>query len=94
MSMLYNDKGKIYTDVIRKTAFRANIQTVQQRIEGTIHVANGKRVKDELDSDEHFIAVTDAKVIGKDGEMEFEADFMTVSRSQIVWLIPGESFEE
>jgi hypothetical protein len=66
------------------------IQTVLHRIEGSVHVRLDGRVKDELDRDEPFLAVTNAKVFGLDGALIYQADFMSVSRAQIVWVIPSD----
>ena len=90
MSLEFNEKGKYFTDIISKVAVSAIIQTVMHRIEGFVHIRLDERVKDELDRDEPFLAVTNAKVIGSDGAVLYETDFMTVSRAQIVWVIPNE----
>ncbi len=90
MSVEFNDKGKYFTDVISKVAVPAVIQTTTHRIEGSIHVRLDGRVKDELDRPEPFLAVTAAKVFNMDGTLTQEADFITVARAQIVWLIPSD----
>ncbi len=90
MSVEFNDRGKYFTDIISKVAISAIIQTTTHRIEGAIHVRLDGRVKDELDRPEPFLAVTDAKIIGPDGSVADRADFITVARSQIVWVIPGD----
>jgi hypothetical protein len=90
MSLEFNEKGKYFTDIISKVAVPSVIQTVMHRIEGSVHVRLDGRVKDELDRAEPFLAVTNAKVFGLDGAVLYETDFMTVSRSQIIWVIPGD----
>ncbi len=90
MSIEFNEKGKYFTDIISKVAVPAMIQTVTHRIEGSIHIRLDGRVKDELDRSEPFIAVTNAKVLSPDGTVLYQADFLTVSRSQIVWVIPSD----
>jgi hypothetical protein len=90
MSLEFNEKGKYFTDIISKVAVPAVIQTVMHRIEGSIHTRMDERVKNELDRNEPFLAVTNAKVFGLDGAVLYETDFMTVSRSQIVWVIPND----
>lgn len=89
MSTIYDDKGKIFTDVVKKDAVKANIQTTVHRIEGLLHISAGKRVKDELDEKERFLAVTDALVFDQNGKTLFNAEFMTIARDQVVWIIPG-----
>ena len=90
MSVEFNEKGKYFTDIISKVTVPAVIQTTIHRIEGSIHIRMDERVKDELDRNEPFLAVTNAKVFGLDGAVLYETDFMTVSRLQIVWVIPSD----
>jgi hypothetical protein len=94
MSIEFNDKGKYFTDIVSKAAIPAVIQTVTHRIEGYIHVRVDERVKNELDRSEPFLAVTNAKIFGHDGSLIHETAFMSVSRSQIVWVVPSESIPE
>ena len=90
MSLEFNEKGKYFTDIISKVTVPAVIQTTIHRIEGSVHIRMDERVKDELDRNEPFLAVTNAKVFGLDGAVLYETDFMTVSRLQIVWVIPSD----
>lgn len=91
MSLEFNDKGKYFTDIISKVSVPAVIQTTLHRIDGSIHVRLDGRVKDELDRGEPFLAVTGAKVYSLDGTtILYKTDFMTVARSQIVWVIPSD----
>jgi hypothetical protein len=90
MSIEFNEKGKYFTDIVSKVAVPAIIQTTTHRIEGSIHVRLDGRVKDELDRGEPFLAVTNAKILGTDGAILFQTDFMTVARTQIVWVIPSD----
>lgn len=90
MSLEFNEKGKYFTDIISKVAVPAIIQTTLHRIEGSIHVRLDGRVKDELDQNQPFLAVTGAKVYGADGALLHQVDFMTIARAQIVWVIPSD----
>jgi hypothetical protein len=53
-----------------------------------VHVRPDTRIKDELDHTEPFMAVTNARVYDMRGELLYDCKFMTVSRAQIVWVIP------
>lgn len=88
MSIEFDDKGKFFTEVISKVSIPALIQTTQQLIRGDVHVRRDERLKDELDRDELFLAITDAQVIGKDEKVLHEARFMAVRRAQIIWVLP------
>jgi uncharacterized protein DUF6812 len=93
MSIEFDEKGKYFTDIISKIAVSAIIQTATHRIEGAIYVRPGSRIKDELDHTEPFMAVTNAKVYDANGNLIHECGFMTVSRSQIVWVIPQDEHD-
>jgi len=94
MTLDYDDKGKIFTEVVPKIAIPAVVQTTQHLIRGNVHVRRDERLKDELDRDELFLAMTDASVLGTDGQALHEARFMAVRRAQIVWVMPAQGAEE
>jgi len=88
MSIHYDEKGKIFTDLIPKVAVHAVIQTTSQLVRGNVHVRQGERLKDELDREELFLAVTDASIYSSDGELQFQVPFLAIQRAQIVWVLP------
>ena len=88
MTIEYDEKGKIFTDIVSKIAVYATIQTTMHMMHGRIHVRRDQRVIDELDVNENFIAITDVTVLGADGQTLFQAPFLAVRRSQIVWVSP------
>ncbi len=90
----FDDKGKIYTQVITKATIKVILQTAFHRIHGNIHVRIGERLKDELDSAVHFLAVTEAEVFEPTGTTQlFKTNFMAVNRYQIIWVIPEDDLE-
>jgi hypothetical protein len=90
MTIEFDEKGKFFTDVVPKIAVHAVVQTTSQLVRGNVHVRQGERLKDELDRDELFLAVTDATMEGVDGKVLFQAPFLAVRRSQIVWVFPDQ----
>ncbi len=94
MTIEFDEKGKFFTDVVPKIAVQAAVQTTNQLIRGKVHVRRGERLKDELDRDELFLAVTEATILGADGQALFQAPFLAVSRSQIVWVLPDHDEEQ
>jgi hypothetical protein len=91
MQDAFEEKGKIYTQVVTKSPIKAIIQTTTNRISGNIHVRPDDRLKDALDTADNFLAVTDASVQDKDGkEIILRANFMAINLSQIVWVVPEE----
>ncbi len=91
MAIEYDEKGKFFTDVISKIPVDAVVQTSSQLVRGKVHVRQGERLKDELDRDELFLAMTDATVLGPSGEVQYNAPFLAVRRSQIIWVMPDEN---
>jgi len=94
MTIDFDDKGKIFTEVVPKIAIPAIVQTTEHLIRGNVHVRRDERLKDELDRDELFLAITDASVIGTDGQVLHHARFLAVRRAQIVWVMPAQGEEE
>lgn len=88
MSIEYDEKGKIFTDIISKVAVQATIQTTSHLMRGLVHVRRDQRLKDELDQNEKFLALTDVSVLGADGQTLFQAPFLAVQRAHIIWVIP------
>jgi hypothetical protein len=70
------------------------VQTTHHLIHGNIHVRRDERFKDELDRDELFLAITDASVIGTEGQTLHRTRFLAVRRTQIVWVMPAQETEE
>jgi hypothetical protein len=88
MVMRFDDKGKIFTEVIAKDPVVTIIQTTTHRIRGCVYVRTGERLRDELNRAEQFLAVTDASVIDLQGKLLYECEFLTLNRDQIVWVMP------
>ena len=96
MTIEYDEKGKFYTDVVTKLPVAAVIQTRTHLVRGFVHIRQGERLKNELERDEKFLAVTSAVIHNEDDKVLFSAPFMAVQRSQIVWIMPveGEPHED
>jgi len=88
MTIEYDDKGKYYTNVIQKVAVPSMVQTTTNLIRGLIHVRHDERLKDELENDEQFIAVTEVSVCNAEGKVIYSGPFLAVQKSQIVWIMP------
>ena len=90
----YDEKGKVFTDIVSKVAIQATVQTTTHLMRGHLHVRRDQRLKDELDHNEKFLALTDVSILGPDGQALFQAPFVAVQRAQIVWVIPEQSKDE
>jgi Family of unknown function (DUF6812) len=89
----YDEKGKIFTQVVAKRPVPVIIQTLQNTIRGSVHVRPDERVKDELNTlteRDRFLAVTDAVILNSLNEELFHTNFLVVNVDQIVWILPEE----
>jgi hypothetical protein len=89
MHSSFEEKGKIFTNVVSKKPVDVVIQTNQHTITGKIHVRPDDRLKDEVNTPETFLAVTDAVIHDLNGKLAFETSFITINRQQIIWIIPS-----
>ncbi len=90
----FEEKGKVFTNVVTKKPALVHIQTTSHLIRGKVHVRPDERLKDELNQNEMFIAVTDAVIFDNLGNTKFQCGFLAVNREQIVWLFQDEDTEE
>ena len=85
----FEEKGKIFTQVVSKQPNDVIIQTAMHQIHGQIHIRPEDRIKDELDETQHFIAVTNASIFDPTGEtLIFKTGFIAVNIDLIVWVLP------
>jgi hypothetical protein len=88
MVLELDDRGKFFTDVVKKEAILAHIQTLTHRMRGYVHVPQGERLSDAINRAEQFIAVTQAEIYNTAGEVIQSSNFLIVNREHIVWLAP------
>ena len=94
MTIEYDEKGKIFTDIVSKVAVHVTLQTTTHMMRGQMHVRRDQRVKDELDINESFLPLTNVSVLGPDGQTLFQSPFLAVQRSHIIWVIPEQDEEK
>ncbi len=94
MTFEYDEKGKIFTDFVSKVAIYATIQTTTHMLRGRVHVRRDQRIIDELDLNENFLAITDVSILGVDGQVLFQAPFLALRRTHIVWVMPEQKSNE
>lgn len=88
MSTRFDAKGKYFTHVVSKNEVAVLIQTLTHRIHGHVFLQPEQRLKDAMNTEEDFIAVANAEILDSKGGVLFASDFLTVNRTQIVWLMP------
>ncbi len=78
MTFEYDEKGKIFTDIVSKISVLATIQTTTHLMRGHVHVRRDQRIKDELDANQTL----------------FQTPFLAVQRSHIIWVMPEQKQDE
>jgi hypothetical protein len=94
MKEYYNEKGKLFTDVVSKEALAVIIQTIQHTIRGEIYLLPEDRLIDDLNQPVQFLAVTNAVVYSHNGEELYRAGFLTLNRANIIWVMPEQEISE
>jgi hypothetical protein len=94
MTIEYDEKGKFYTDVVKKLPLPVVIQTASHLIRGSVHVRDGERLKNELERDEKFLAVTNAFIYEAGDKVLYAVPFMAIQRAQIIWIMPVDEEEQ
>jgi hypothetical protein len=84
----FEEKGKVFTKVVSKDPIKVHIQTLTHLIRGKVHIKPDERIKDELNADEEFLAVTDAVVYDTNEMVLHRTAFLAVNRAHIVWIYP------
>jgi hypothetical protein len=86
----FEEKGKLFTNVIAKKPVNVQIQTSTHVIQGTVHIRPDNRLKDEINQTETFLAVTNASIYDLHKNLVQQCNFIAVNRSQIIWLVPDD----
>lgn len=89
----FEDKGKIFTNIISKNHARVRIQTATNHIKGIIHIGLDERLKDELNKSEMFIAITDASIYNLKGKLMHRSKFLALNLTRVIWLYQDEDEE-
>ncbi len=91
----FEEKGKIFTQVVTKEPVDVVIQTPSSCIHGRVHVRPEDRLKDELDRTTAFVAVTQAKIFDREGKnLLYESAFVAVNVAKIEWVLPKNELKE
>lgn len=90
----FDDRGKIFTQMVSKIGLEVVIQTTTNVIEGRLHIRPDSRLSDEINLSGKFLPVTDATIFKLDQAVEYQAKFLLVNFDHIVWLLPRDEIEE
>lgn len=73
---------------VNTSQFPVIIQTAQNQIHGNLHTRENERIKDALNANEEFIAITNVRVYDAQGLTQLRrSDFLAINRSQIIWVV-------
>jgi hypothetical protein len=68
--------------------FPVVIQTMHNRIVGNLHTRENERIKDALNSNDAFVALTDVKIFDPEGTRELKhSEFLAINCRNIIWVI-------
>ncbi len=85
-------KGKYYTDRVAKRDVEVIISTNHHLIKGVFHLTPDNRIKDDLNGDERFIAVTQAQVYDPLGKnLLYQSEFIALNKDMVIWVLPKET---
>jgi hypothetical protein len=92
MDFRVDAKGKYFTTRVSKHSVAVIARVQDSIIQGAAHLAPDNRLKDELNSGEAFIAVTDAQVWDANrSRLLYSAEVIILNKNQIAWIFPGEA---
>ncbi len=94
MDTYMGPKGKVFTHVVRKDEVPVLIQTTTHLVHGHLYVRPDSRLLDELNETGDFLPVTEAVVLDASGEELHRAEFMSLNRTHIVWVLPQEEHDD
>ena len=82
-------KGKHFTQRINKKPVRVLACAQGTLISGFLHLTPEHRVKDELNDQEEFVAITDAEVRElQSGQVLYKSDVILLNKRHLIWVIP------
>ncbi len=91
MDYRVDEKGKYYTNHINKRTISVIAQIENNIVRGIVHLTLDNRLKDELNTDESFIAITQAQVTERGNDrILYKSDVLIVNKQRIVWILPRE----
>jgi hypothetical protein len=87
-----DEKGKVFTDVVRTQQVKVVIQTYHNKIRGLMHKPKEDRLIDKLNQADKFLPVTQVVIFDEFGKEELHrTDFLAINCNEIVWLFEGET---
>jgi len=77
---------------VNTSTYPVVIQTTHNQIQGDLHARENERIKDALNSNELFIAITNVHIFNVDGSIELrKSEFLAINRSHVIWIIENKT---
>jgi hypothetical protein len=87
-----DDKGKFFTAHVTKLRLPVTACIGNWLVEGIVHLKSDNRLKDELNDNEAFIAITQARVWASGtSKPVYEPEVLIVHKNEIAWIFPRDS---
>ncbi len=90
----FDDKGKVFTQLVSKIGLDVIIQTTTTCVRARLHIRPENRLSDEINNAEEFIPVTNAVVHDNNGNLLYKSRMLLLNTHQIVWIIPCDEIQE
>jgi hypothetical protein len=89
MSERVDEKGKVFTERVRKASVEVKILTTQGYVHGHVHLMPDQRVRDLLNSrEEQFLAVTDAALQAYGADNIEQVGFIALNKQYVISVEP------
>lgn len=84
-----------FRQLVNTVQYPVIIQTIHNRIHGNLHARENERIKDALNSNELFVAITRVQIFDPEGVVELKrSDFMALNRDHVIWIIENKAASE
>ena len=81
-------KERGFRPFVNTSQYPVIIQTMHNRIHGNLHARENERIKDALNSNETFVAITDVQIFDVEGSAQVrKSDFLAINCANIIWVI-------
>jgi hypothetical protein len=91
MDFRVDAKGKYFTTHVSKQSVAVVARVQDSIVQGTLHLAPDNRLKDEMNSGDTFLAITNAEIYAVGGDrLLYSSEVLIVNKDQIDWIFPRE----
>ena len=90
----FDDRGKIFTQMVSKIGLDVVVQTTTNVIEGRLHIRPDNRLSDEINLVGKFLPLTNATIYSPKNKVIYQTKFLLLNFDQIVWMFPRDELQE